>query len=74
MAARKSLQKKKESLGWIPGARSPQLLLCHSLQQSWPIFTGRMFLFSREDESELLGNLPELHDLPSPEDFRSFAE
>ena len=38
---------------------------------NWPTSIARVFRISREDEHELSGHLPELHDLPRAEDFEA---
>jgi len=60
----------KEAHGWIPGpvaAVAPLPLL----QGSWPTSIARAFRFPAKMSMKLSGHLPELHDLPRPEDFRS---
>jgi very-short-patch-repair endonuclease len=68
-AARKVAQE-KDALGWIPGPVAAVAPL--------PLFPGELadlyrtnVSVSREDEAELSGHLPELHDLPRPEDFEA---
>ncbi len=66
-AARKVAQE-KDAYGWVPGpvaAVAPLPLSPGELADLYRTNTS----VSREDESELSGHLPELHDLPSPEDF-----
>src|SRR2546425_3983090 len=68
--AARNVAQQKETLGWIPGpvaAVAP-----------WPLSPGALgdlyrtnVSVSREDEAELSGHLPELHDLPRPEDFEA---
>jgi very-short-patch-repair endonuclease len=68
-AARKVAQE-KETLGWIPGpvaAVAPAPLSPGELADLYRTSVS----LSREDESELSGHLPELQDLPRPEDFES---
>src|SRR4029077_7330360 len=68
-AARKVAQE-KETLGWIPGpvAAVPPGPL--SPGEVADLYRTHVSL-SREDEAELAGHLPELHDLPGPEDFEA---
>src|SRR5437016_8285151 len=68
-AARKVAQE-KDTLGWIPGPVAAVAPL--------PLFSGELadlyrtnVTVTREDEAELSGHLPELHDLPRPEDFEA---
>jgi very-short-patch-repair endonuclease len=66
-AARKVAQE-KEAHNWIPGpvaAVAPLPLSASELADLYRTSTS----LSREDENELSGNLPELHDLPAPEEF-----
>src|SRR5712672_689967 len=68
-AARQVVQE-KEAHGWIPGpvaAVAPMPLSPGELADLYR--TG--VSISREDEHELSGHLPELHDLPRPEDFEA---
>jgi len=68
-AARK-VALEKETLGWIPGpvaAVAPVPLAPGELAD---LYRTNVSL-SREDESELSGHLPELADLPGPEDFEA---
>src|SRR3984893_549310 len=68
-AARQVVQE-KEAHGWIPGpiaAVAPLPLLPGELADLYR--TG--VSLSREDEQELSGHLPELHDLPRAEDFEA---
>src|SRR5882762_6571109 len=68
-AARQVMQE-KDTLGWIPGPVAAVAPL--------PLFAGELadlyrtnVTVTREDETELSGHLPELHDLPRPEDFEA---
>ena len=68
-AARKVAQE-RDALGWIPGPVAAVAPL--------PLFAGALadlyrtnVTVTREDEAELSGHLPELHDLPRPEDFEA---
>src|SRR5258708_34689332 len=68
-AARQVVQE-KEAHGWIPGsvaAVAPLPLAAGELADLYR--TG--VSISREDENELSGHLPELHDLPRAEDFEA---
>jgi len=60
-AARNVAKEKRRSGGFQ--ARSRQLLRSLLLQVSWPILYRTNTSLSREDEIELAGHLPELHDL-----------
>jgi very-short-patch-repair endonuclease len=66
-AARKIAQE-KESLGWIPGPVAGVAPLPLSPGELADLYRTNVSV-SREDETELSGHLPELHDLPSPEAF-----
>ncbi len=68
-AARK-VAKEKESLGWIPGPVAAVAPLPVSLAELADLYRTSVSI-SREDESELSGHLPELHDLPRAEEFES---
>ena len=68
-AARK-VAHEKDTLGWIPGPVAAVAPM--------PLFPGELadlyrtnVSVSREDETELSGHLPELHDLPRTEDFEA---
>ena len=66
----RSVAKEKETLGWIPGpvaAVAPLPLAAGELADLYRTNTS----LSREDEIELAGHLPELHDLPRPEEFEA---
>jgi len=68
-AARQVMQE-KEAHGWIPGpvaAVAPLPLAAGELADLYRTSVS----ISREDESELSGHLPELHDLPRAEDFEA---
>ena len=68
--AARSVAKEKETLGWIPGpvaAVAPLPLAAGELADLYRTNTS----LSREDEIELAGHLPELHDLPRPEEFEA---
>jgi very-short-patch-repair endonuclease len=66
-AARKVAQE-KEALGWIPGPVAAVAPLPLSPGELADLYRTNVSV-SREDEAELSGHLPELHDLPRPEDF-----
>src|SRR6266436_32606 len=68
-AARKVAQE-KETLGWIPGPVAAVAPLPLAPGELADLYRTNVSL-SREDESELAGHLPELHDLPGPEDFEA---
>jgi very-short-patch-repair endonuclease len=68
-AARKVAQE-KETLGWIPGPVAAVAPMPLSAGELTDLYRTNVSL-SREDESELSGHLPELHDLPRPEDFEA---
>src|SRR5258708_7870095 len=66
-ASRKAAQE-KDTCSWIPGpvaAVAPLPLSPGELADLFPTNAS----VSREDENELSGHLPELHDLPGPEEF-----
>jgi len=68
--AARNVAKEKESLGWIPGpvaAVAPLPLTPGELADLYRTNTS----LSREDEVELAGHLPELHELPRPEEFEA---
>jgi very-short-patch-repair endonuclease len=68
-AARKVAQE-RETLGWIPGPVAAVAPLPLSFGELADLYRSNVSL-SRQDESELSAHLPELHDLPRPEDFES---
>jgi very-short-patch-repair endonuclease len=68
-AARK-VATEKETLGWIPGPVAAVAPMPLSPGELTDLYRTNVSL-SRQDESELSGHLPELHDLPRPEDFES---
>jgi AAA domain len=60
----------KEAHGWIPGpvaSVAPLPLSCGELADLYRTNVS----ISREDENELSGHLPELHDLPRADDFEA---
>jgi very-short-patch-repair endonuclease len=66
-AARKVSQE-KEDYSWIPGPVAAVAPLPLSAGEITDLYRTNVSL-SCEDEAELSGNLPELHDLPGPEEF-----
>jgi very-short-patch-repair endonuclease len=68
-AARKVAQE-KEINGWIPGPVAAVAPLPLSSAELTDLYRTNVSV-SREDEAELSGHLPEIHDLPRPEDFES---
>lgn len=66
-AARK-VAKEKETLGWIPGPVAAVAPLPLSPGELTDLYRTGVSI-SREDENELSMPLPELHDLPRPEEF-----
>ena len=66
-AARK-LAREKDALGWIPGPVAAVAPLPLSSTEVADLYRTNTSL-SREDEAELASPLPDLHDLPLPEDF-----
>ena len=68
-AARQVVQE-KEAHGWIPGPVAAVAPLPLSLGELADLYRTSVSL-SREDEHELSGHLPELHDLPRAEDFEA---
>src|SRR5438477_901713 len=68
-AARKVAQE-KETLGWIPGPVAAVAPLPLSPPELADLYRTNVTV-TREDETELSGHLPELHDLPRPEDFEA---
>src|SRR5712692_6495232 len=68
-AARKVAQE-KEGYSWIPGGVAAVARLPLSPGELADLYRTNTSV-SRDDENELSGHLPELHDLPSPEDFEA---
>lgn len=68
-AARKVAQE-KEFYGWIPGPVAAVAPLPLSSSELTDLYRTNVSL-SAEDEAALSGQLPEMHDLPRPEDFDS---
>src|SRR5437016_642986 len=68
-AARKVAQE-KETLGWIPGPVAAVAPLPLSPPELADLYRTNVTV-TRDDETELSGHLPELHDLPRPEDFEA---
>jgi len=68
-AARK-VAHEKETLGWIPSPVAAVAPLPLSPGELGDLYRTNVSV-SREDEAELSGHLPELHDLPRPEEFEA---
>src|SRR6202030_1290355 len=68
-AARQVVQE-KEAHGWIPGPVAAVAPLPLSAGELAALYRTGVSI-SREDENELSGHLPELHDLPRAEDFEA---
>src|SRR6266478_5060567 len=68
-AARQVIQE-KEAHGWIPGPVAAVAPLPLSAGELADLYRTGVSI-SREDEHELSGHLPELHDLPRAEDFEA---
>jgi hypothetical protein len=68
-AARQVMQD-KESRGWIPGPVAAVAPLPLSPGELADLYRTGVSI-SREDENELSGHLPELHELPRAEDFEA---
>jgi very-short-patch-repair endonuclease/DNA polymerase III delta prime subunit len=68
-AARKVAQE-KETLGWIPGPVAAVAPVPLSSAELTDLYRTNVSL-SREDETELSGHLPDLRDLPGPEEFEA---
>jgi very-short-patch-repair endonuclease len=68
-AARQVVQE-KEAHGWIPGPVAAVAPLPLSPGELADLYRTSVSV-SREDETELSGHLPELHDLPRAEDFEA---
>src|SRR6266404_2840457 len=68
-AARQVIQE-KEAHGWIPGPVAAVAPLPLSAGELADLYRTGVSI-SREDENELSGHLPELHDLPRAEDFEA---
>src|SRR6202158_2851299 len=66
-AARKTAQE-KDTCSWIPGPVAAVAPLPLSPGELADLYRTNVSV-SREDENELSGHLPELHDLPGPEQF-----
>jgi very-short-patch-repair endonuclease len=60
----------KEAHGWIPGPVAAVAPLPLSPGELADLYRTSVFI-SREDENELSGHLPELHDLPRADDFEA---
>jgi len=68
--AARNVAQQKETLGWIPGPVAAVAPLPLSPGALGDLYRTNVSV-SREDEAELSGHLPELHDLPRPEDFEA---
>ncbi|HEY2545554.1 MAG TPA: AAA domain-containing protein, partial [Candidatus Acidoferrum sp.] len=68
--AARQIVKEKEAHGWIPGPVAAVAPLPLSPGELADLYRTSVSL-SREDENELSGHLPELHDLPRAEDFEA---
>src|SRR6267143_1886960 len=68
--AARSVAQQKETLGWIPGPVAAVAPLPLSPGELADLYRTNVSV-SREDEAELSGHLPELHDLPGLEDFEA---
>jgi very-short-patch-repair endonuclease len=68
-AARQVMQE-KETHGWIPGPVAAVAPLPLSPGELADVYRTSVSI-SREDENELSGHLPELHDLPTADDFEA---
>ncbi len=68
-AARQIVQE-KDSYGWIPGPVAAVAPLPLSPGELADLYRTGVSI-AREDENELSGHLPELHDLPRAEDFEA---
>src|SRR6267143_236912 len=66
-AARKAAQE-KDTCSWIPGPVADVAPLPLSSGELADLYRTGVSI-SREDENELSGHLPDLHDLPGPEEF-----
>ncbi len=66
--AARHIVREKDSYGWIPGPVAAVAPLPLSPGELGDLYRTSASI-SREDERELLGHLPELHDLPSADDF-----
>jgi very-short-patch-repair endonuclease len=72
--AARQIVKQQEAHGWIPGPVAAVAPLPLSPGELADLYRTSVSL-SREDENELSGHLPELHDLPRTEEFEaSFSE
>src|SRR5260370_38505029 len=66
--AARAVAQDQASHGWIPGPVQAQSSLPLSCGELSELYRTNISL-SLEDEHELSGNLPELTDLPNPDDF-----
>src|SRR5260370_34446115 len=70
-AARKAARE-KDTCSWIPGPVAAEAHLPLSPGELADLYRTNSSI-SREDENELTGHLPELHDLPGPADSDAAA-
>jgi very-short-patch-repair endonuclease len=68
--AAREVAEEKETHGWIPGPVAAVAPLPLSPGELADLYRTSVSI-SREDENELSGHLPELHDLPRAEDFEA---
>jgi very-short-patch-repair endonuclease len=68
--AARQVMREKEARGWIPGPVAAVAPLPLSPGELADLYRSGVSI-SREDEHELSGHLPELHDLPRAEDFEA---
>src|SRR6202040_1987062 len=68
--AARQVVEEKEAHGWIPGPVAAVAPLPLSAGELADLYRTGVSI-SREDENELSGHLPELHDLPRAEDFEA---
>jgi very-short-patch-repair endonuclease len=68
--AARQVVEEKETYGWIPGPVAAVAPLPLSAGELADLYRTGVSI-SREDENELSGHLPDLHDLPRPEDFEA---
>jgi very-short-patch-repair endonuclease/DNA polymerase III delta prime subunit len=68
--AARTVAQEKDTLGWIPGPVAAVAPLPLSAGELADLYRTNVTV-TREDEAELSGHLPELHDLPRPEEFEA---
>ncbi|PYX92378.1 MAG: hypothetical protein DMG67_07080, partial [Acidobacteria bacterium] len=71
--AARAVAQDQVSHGWIPGPVQAQTSLPLSCSELSELYRTNVSL-SPEDEHELSGNLPELADLPNPDDFEAMLQ